>query len=45
MNIFGDTQEPEQSGSFVIPQAEIDQILRRGSVTAGSRGRIFSFYQ
>ncbi len=45
LNIFGDTQEPEQSGSFVLPQAEIDQILRLGSVTAGSRGRIFSFYQ
>ena len=45
LNIFGDTQEPEQSGSFVLPQAEIDQILRYGSITAGSRGRIFSFYQ
>ncbi len=45
LNIFGNTQEPEQSGSFVLPQAEIDQILRYGSITAGSRGRIFSFYQ
>lgn len=45
LNIFGDTQEPEQSGSFVLPQAEIDQILRYGSITAGSRSRIFSFYQ
>ena len=45
LNIFGDTQEPEQSGSFVLPQTEIDQILRYGSITAGSRGRIFSFYQ
>ena len=45
LNLFGETQEPEQSGSFVLPQAEIDQILRRGSVTAGSRVRIFSFYQ
>lgn len=29
----------------MLPQAEIDQILRYGSITAGSRGRIFSFYQ
>ena len=29
----------------MLPQAEIDQILRYGSITAGSRSRIFSFYQ
>ena len=29
----------------MLSQAEIDQILRYGSITAGSRGRIFSFYQ
>ena len=48
LNIFGDP-EPEPSadapGSFVISQAEIDAELRSGSGFAGSRGRIYAFYQ
>lgn len=47
LNLFGEpAQEPsvETPGSFAISQADIDHILRMGSITNGRKGKIYTFY-